>query len=117
MTPEKKQRQGVETPALSMTLEGHHMPTACQNVKERDSPNAPSAQTVLTAGVTLQAVDALATQDTFTREQVAYLMHLAYESGRTATHLIGCAEVRCADLSADTVRALHAEQVAARGRV
>lgn len=35
-----------------------------------------------TPGVTLAAVEALRIQQTFTREQVAYLMALAYESGR-----------------------------------
>jgi hypothetical protein len=36
----------------------------------------------LTAGVTLKAVDALEQQDTFTRAQLAYLIALAYQSGR-----------------------------------
>ncbi len=35
----------------------------------------------VTAGVTLKAVEALDHQDTFTRAQVAYLMHLAFRSG------------------------------------
>lgn len=42
----------------------------------------------LTAGSTLRAADALRSgQQTFTADQVAYLMHLAYEAGRTGAYL------------------------------
>lgn len=48
----------------------------------------------LSAGVTLRAADALRNgQETFTADQVAYLLHLAYESGRTATYLGDLAEL------------------------
>jgi len=47
----------------------------------------------LTAGNTINASRALPRQRTFTREQVGYLMHLAYESGRTATYREGLAEL------------------------
>ena len=42
--------------------------------------------TTPTAGGILAAADALQdpTRQTFTREQVAYLLHLSYDSGRTA---------------------------------
>jgi len=45
-------------------------------------PEAPR----LSAGVTLRAADALrqGQQEVYTSAQVAYLLHLAYESGRTA---------------------------------
>lgn len=36
----------------------------------------------LSPGTTLAAVEAMRGQDTFTRDQVAYLVHLAYETGR-----------------------------------
>jgi hypothetical protein len=36
----------------------------------------------LSPGTTLAAVEAMRSQDTFTRDQVAYLVHLAYETGR-----------------------------------
>ncbi|WP_200214960.1 hypothetical protein [Micromonospora coerulea] len=40
------------------------------------------------AGTVLKAAAALRRgQQTYSGEQVAYLMHLAYDSGRTATHL------------------------------
>ncbi|MGN9802041.1 hypothetical protein [Micromonospora sp. L32] len=48
----------------------------------------PSAGGILAAASALQGP-----QQTFTREQVAYLMHLAYESGRTATYLEDVAEL------------------------
>lgn len=50
--------------------------------------------TTPTAGGILAAADALqGPQKTFTREQVAYLMHLAYDAGRTATYLDDVAEL------------------------
>lgn len=49
----------------------------------------------LTAGVALNAAEALEHQQTFTRAQVAYLMHLAYESGRTSSHREDLAELTC----------------------
>lgn len=53
------------------------------------------AQTILTAGVTLNAVDAIRNRDQqhFTRAQVAYLIHLAYETGRTHAATEDMAEV------------------------
>ena len=48
------------------------------------------------AGTALRAATALQRgQQTFTGEQVAYLMHLAYDSGRTATYLADLAEQHC----------------------
>lgn len=48
----------------------------------------------LTAGTTLRAIDAIRSpQQTYTRDQVAYLMHLAYLSGRTTRALDDLAEL------------------------
>ena len=51
--------------------------------------------TTPTAGGILAAAAALQdpTRQTFNREQVAYLMHLAYDAGRTATYLDDIAEL------------------------
>ncbi|MGW3808832.1 hypothetical protein [Micromonospora sp. NPDC005113] len=49
----------------------------------------PTAGGILAASQALQAT----TRQTFTREQVAYLMHLAYDAGRTATYLDDIAEL------------------------
>ncbi|MEU4772942.1 hypothetical protein [Micromonospora sp. NPDC023644] len=50
--------------------------------------------TTPSAGGILAAADALqGPQQTFNREQVAYLMHLAYESGRTAEYVADVAEL------------------------
>jgi hypothetical protein len=38
--------------------------------------------TTLEPGTTLAAVEAMTSRETFTRAQVAYLVHLAYETGR-----------------------------------
>jgi hypothetical protein len=40
----------------------------------------------LSPGTTLAAVEAMRSQDTFTRDQVAYLVHLAYTSGLATGH-------------------------------
>lgn len=47
----------------------------------------------LAAGGNLAAADALRKQQTFTRAQVAYIAHLAYESGRTAAYRDDLAEL------------------------
>ncbi len=73
----------------------------------------------ITAGGILAAVEALADAETFTRGQVAYLVHLAFESGRTASYRDGLAELhgawarsrwrrRYAELVADRVGAYGA---------
>ncbi|MEH1013061.1 hypothetical protein V6U90_08110 [Micromonospora sp. CPCC 206060] len=50
--------------------------------------------TAPTAGGILAATDAMRSdQQTYTREQVAYLMHLAYDSGRTARYVGDLAEL------------------------
>ncbi|MFI6759439.1 hypothetical protein ACIBF5_09900 [Micromonospora sp. NPDC050417] len=70
---------------------------------------------VTTAGITLRAVDAIESgQQTFTREQAAYLMHLAFDAGRTATHLEDVAEVHCAAQDNATMRATYEAKVAVR---
>lgn len=46
-----------------------------------------------TAGGVLAAVAAIHHRETFTRKQVAYLMRLAYDSGRTATYVGDLAEL------------------------
>ena len=48
----------------------------------------PSAGDILAAADTLQGP-----QQTFTRDEVAYLMHLAYDAGRTATYVEDIAEL------------------------
>lgn len=71
--------------------------------------------TTPTAGGILAAADALQdpTRATFTREQVAYLMHLAYDAGRTATYLDDIARLHCtwAD-NADLLRQTYEQRVA-----
>lgn len=47
----------------------------------------------LTAGTTLRAVAALRTHRTFTADQTAYLMALAYDSGRTCAYREDLAEM------------------------
>lgn len=50
--------------------------------------------TTPSAGGILAAADALrGPQQTFTREQVAYLLHLAYDAGRTARYVADVAEL------------------------
>lgn len=46
-----------------------------------------------TAGVTLSATAGMASQATFTREQVAYLIHLAFLSGGNARTALDMAEI------------------------
>lgn len=67
-----------------------------------------------TAGVTLRAVDALVIADTFTRDQVAYLMALAYESGRTAAFREDLAEVQVVWDASAQPRPTHEEAVTRR---
>jgi hypothetical protein len=52
-------------------------------------------RTIPSAGGVLTAVDALQdpARQTFTREQVAYLLRLAYDSGRTAAYVGDLAEL------------------------
>ncbi|WFE45325.1 hypothetical protein [Verrucosispora sp. WMMD1129] len=68
---------------------------------------APSAGGILAASAALQGP-----QQTFTREQVAYLMHLAYDAGRTATVLDDVARAHCTALDADTLRRTFEQRVA-----
>lgn len=65
--------------------------------QQHDNQGALMTSTTPTAGGILAAADALQdpTRATFTREQVAYLMHLAYDAGRTATHLDDIARIHC----------------------
>ena len=64
--------------------------STCQSCGSTMDPEAPR----LSAGVTLRAADALRQgQELYTADQVAYLLHLAYESGRTAAAGEDLAEV------------------------
>lgn len=67
----------------------------------------------LTAGVTLKAARALPRQRTFTREQVAYIVALAYDSGRTATYREDLAEMHSVWEDRAEMRRTY-EQVVAR---
>lgn len=53
--------------------------------------NTPTAGGILNAAAALQDPN----RDTFTRAEVAYLMRLAYDSGRTATYLDDIARIHC----------------------
>lgn len=69
--------------------------------------------TTPSAGGILAAADALrGPQQTFNREQVAYLMHLAYDSGRTATHLADVARIHCASEDSGWMRPTYEQRVA-----
>lgn len=69
----------------------------------------------LTAGVTLRAVEALETgQQTFTRAQVAYLLALAYDSGRTAAYREDLAEMHSTWEDRDERRRTYLERIAER---
>jgi hypothetical protein len=52
----------------------------------------PTAGGILAANAALQDPN----RQAFTRAEVAYLMHLAYDAGRTATHLEDVARTHCA---------------------
>lgn len=68
----------------------------------------------LTAGVTLNAVDALTgPQQTFTRDQVAYLIALAFRSGRSQWYRSEMAEAECQWEDNAKPRATHERRVAA----
>lgn len=67
-----------------------------------------------TAGVTLKAVAALARQWAFTREQVVYLMALAYDSGRTAAYREDLAELHSVWEDRAERRRTYAQVVARR---
>lgn len=68
--------------------------TGRQHPPAHDDQGDLMTSTTPSAGGILAAADALqGPQQTFTREQVAYLMHLAYDSGRTARHLDDVAEL------------------------
>jgi hypothetical protein len=65
-------------------------------------------------GMTLAAVEAMGSQQTFTRAQVAYLVAVAYEVGRRHTLSEDLAEtIACWD-EHDTPRDVRARRVAAR---
>ncbi|MEU4570804.1 hypothetical protein [Micromonospora sp. NPDC023956] len=69
--------------------------------------------TTPSAGGILAAADALhSPQQTFTRDQVAYLMHLAYDSGRTAHHLEDVARLHCTGIDNAFLRRTHEQRVA-----
>lgn len=88
---------------------GHHTATATTTTRgDLMSSNTPSA------GVTLAAAEALQdpTRETFTREQVAYLMRLAYDSGRTATYLDDIARIHCTGLDNAFLRRTYEQRVA-----
>jgi hypothetical protein len=66
------------------------------------------------AGTVLKAAAALQRgQQTFTGEQVAYLMHLAYDAGRTATILDDLAQVH-ASFAAHSWRQTYEQWVTAQ---
>ncbi|MFE7868818.1 hypothetical protein ACFUYE_00500 [Micromonospora humida] len=71
-------------------------------------------RTTPTAGGVLAAAAALQdpTRETYTREQVAYLMRLAYDSGRTATHLADVARIHCASVDSGWTRKTYEQRVA-----
>ncbi|MFY1588963.1 hypothetical protein ACN267_31235 [Micromonospora sp. WMMD734] len=73
-----------------------------------------SHSTTPTAGGVLAAAAALQdpTRETYTREQVAYLMRLAYDSGRTATHLADVARIHCASVDSGWTRQTYEQRVA-----
>ncbi|MDG4770677.1 hypothetical protein [Solwaraspora sp. WMMD792] len=48
----------------------------------------------MNAGTVLRAAEALGERETFTREQVAHLLALAYQSGRADRHAAEVAELR-----------------------
>jgi hypothetical protein len=68
------------------------------------------------AGATLNAVDALRHADTFTRAQVAHLIHLAYLSGGHARTALDIAELRALHHDQPDPRTIRAQRVAARTR-
>lgn len=51
-------------------------------------------------------------QQTYNAEQVAYLMALAYDSGRTATYLADLARQHCTGLDNATARRTYEQRVA-----
>lgn len=68
----------------------------------------------LTAGVTLKAARAVAEQEIFTAGQVAYLLHLAYESGRVSAAGEDMAEVVACWLEHANPVQIRTDRVAAR---
>ncbi|WP_422744283.1 hypothetical protein ACN27B_08545 [Micromonospora sp. WMMD754] len=70
--------------------------------------------TTPTAGGILNAAAALQdpTRQTFTRAEVAYLMRLAYDSGRTATYLGDLAQQHCTWLDNATARRTYEQRIA-----
>lgn len=93
--PRSKPRQGATHPTTHTTTEGDLMSTT------------PSA------GGILAAADALrGPQQTYTREQVAYLLRLAYDSGRTATYLDDLAQWHCTWADRPFLRRTYEQRVA-----
>lgn len=70
--------------------------------------------TTLTPGTTLAAVEAMQTQETFTRAQAAYLIALAYETGRRQRLAEGLAETTACWAEHPTPQQVREQRVADR---